>query len=154
MDKKIQPLIDIQFKVCNYCLKEKPLVDFHKNKQCSYGRTGTCKVCLANKRSVWYNSNRARRQEEANNRNRQRKAYIVEHFGGICFDCQQQYPQYVYEFHHLDPTQKDVNPSKALSWREDRMWKELDKCIMLCSNCHKIRHYKLGEKEDRDETTN
>ena len=33
------------------------------------------------------------RTRRANNRNRQRK-HIVEHFGGICFDCQQ-YPQYV-----------------------------------------------------------
>lgn len=75
---------------------------------------------------------------------------MVEHFGDKCYDCDTTFPQCVYEFHHLDPNEKDVNPSKALTWSEDRMWKELNKCIMLCSNCHKIRHFGLGESEDRD----
>ena len=55
---------------------------------------------------------------------------MVDHFGDRCHDCGNTYPQCVYEFHHLDPNEKDVNPSKALSWSEDRMWKELNKCIM------------------------
>ena len=89
-----------------------------------------------------------RRQDAANKRNRERKKLMAKHFGGCCKDCGVSYPQYVYEFHHTDPKQKDVNPSKALSWSEERMWKELNKCVMLCSNCHKIRHHSLGECED------
>jgi hypothetical protein len=139
------PLID--GRQCRGCQKVKPLSDFNKNKTCSKGRTRTCKECASSKRSSWYNANRRRRQEAANKRNQERKRLVVEHFGDKCADCGVTYPQCVYEFHHLDPNEKDVNPSKALGWSEDRMWRELDKCIMLCSNCHKIRHFGLGDCE-------
>lgn len=41
----------------------------------------------------------------------------------------------------LDPKQKDMNPSKALTLAKEKAWKELDKCVILCANCHKIRHF-------------
>ncbi len=116
------------------------------------GVTGTCRQCYNKKTAQWYRDNRERRQEAANKRNQQRKKVVVNHFGDKCHDCGHTYQQCVYEFHHLDPNKKDVNPSKALSWSEDRMWTELSKCIMLCSNCHKVRHFGLGEREARDET--
>lgn len=47
-----------------------------------------------------------------------------------------------YDFHHLDPTQKDFNLSGLNSARIN--WKtveeELDKCILLCANCHREEH--------------
>lgn len=140
-------LIDLQEgKNCNNCREYMPLFEFNKNKSCINGRTGTCKTCTSKARKQWYADNRQRRQEAANQRNQERKRLIVDHFGDKCHDCGNTYQQCVYEFHHLDPTQKDVNPSKALSWSEERMWQELNKCIMLCSNCHKVRHFGLGDR--------
>lgn len=132
---------------------EKPYSDFPPNKECTGGVTGTCRQCYNAKTTKWYRENRERRQQAANERNRKRKAEMVNHFGGKCHDCGGVFPQCVYEFHHLDPSQKDVNPSAALSWSKDRMWDELNKCVMLCANCHKVRHFGLGEREDRDDTT-
>lgn len=54
--------------------------------------------------------------------------------------------QYVLEFHHKDPTLKEhkistlLNAGKA---KDTILYKELDKCVVLCSNCHKIEHYNL-----------
>jgi len=140
----MQPLID-GFKRCRVCKEVKSISAYHPNKQCSQGVTGTCKPCSMVRVQQWYADNRSRRQDVANTRNRARKKMIVEHFGNKCNDCEQTFPQYVYEFHHLDPKQKDVNPSKAIGYGEEKMWKELNNCVMLCSNCHKIRHYGLGE---------
>ena len=128
-------------KICKVCKIEKPVTDFSPNKQCTLGVVGTCRVCCNARVSGWYSKNRKRRQDAANKRNRDRKALMVEHFGGRCNDCHGVFHQCVYEFHHLDPEGKDVNPSKALTWSEERMWVELEKCTMLCSNCHKIRHF-------------
>lgn len=46
------------------------------------------------------------------------------------------------DFHHLDPTEKDINVSDALKrgWTVERMQKEIDKCITVCSNCHRKVH--------------
>lgn len=46
------------------------------------------------------------------------------------------------EFHHLDPLQKDFNISNIkLTTFDKRTMEELDKCIMVCANCHREIHY-------------
>lgn len=137
-------------KVCTICKEDKPISDYHPNKHCKFGVVGTCKLCSKIRTTKWYSENRTRRQEVANTRNRDRKSDAVEMFGNKCHDCGQSYPQCVYQFHHLDPTKKDVNPSKALSRGVDKMLEELKKCVMLCANCHMIRHF---GKEAINETT-
>lgn len=43
------------------------------------------------------------------------------------------------EFYHLDSTKKDFSPSGITkSWGTIK--KELDKCILLCANCHREIH--------------
>lgn len=131
-----------QTKICRVCKVEKPLTSYHPNKTCSFGVVGTCKVCSSERIKGWYADNRERRQEVANSYNRKRKKKIVDHFGNKCHDCENVFPQYVYQFHHLDPSSKDVNPSYAITSNPNKMWKELEKCVMLCANCHMIRHHK------------
>ena len=133
----MRPLIAM--KVCNNCGESLPLSAFPPNKQCKGGVTGTCRECIRLKRKVWYAANKERRQDVANERNRKRKEAAVQMFGGVCLDCKQSYPNCVFEFHHTDPSQKDINPSKAFSsikWKD-----ELEKCVMLCANCHRVRHF-------------
>lgn len=42
------------------------------------------------------------------------------------------------EFHHINPFQKKANISDIKNW--DDMQKELDKCVLVCSNCHMEIH--------------
>jgi len=49
------------------------------------------------------------------------------------------------EFHHRDPAEKDPNWKRMRVSSLDRMKEELDKCDLLCSNCHKEVHYMEGE---------
>ena len=132
-------------KVCRVCGVEKELKAFHPNKSCSLGVTGTCRDCTRSRINKWYSDNRPRRQKAANDVNKRRKREVIEHFGGKCHDCGGVFPPCVYAFHHLDPSQKDVNPSQAIQNGPRSMWKELDKCVMLCANCHMIRHHGNGE---------
>lgn len=47
----------------------------------------------------------------------------------------------VLEFHHLDPKQKDREIALMYNLSLDRIKKEIDKCICLCANCHRILHH-------------
>lgn len=148
----MRPLIDAEMKSCRVCKEDKPLKAFHLNKSCKQGVVGTCRSCTGERVSGWYITNRSRRQSVANEKNRSRKQKVVDHFGGKCHDCSGIFPNCVFQFHHLDPSQKDINPSGAMARNEETMWIELKKCVMLCANCHMIRHHYKG-KEGVDETT-
>jgi hypothetical protein len=72
------------------------------------------------------------------------KLKAVDYKGGNCVSCGFNKYTAALEFHHSDPKQKDFGFSgKTVSW--DRMKKELDKCLLLCSNCHRAVH--SGELE-------
>lgn len=132
------PLIE---RICKVCGESKPLETYHKNKQCKGGHIATCRDCTNARVRSWLDKTRQTRRDVINERNRSRKAMAVERFGGKCLDCEGVFPQCVYEFHHLDMSEKDFNPSHAMGLSEERMWAELSKCVMLCANCHKIRHF-------------
>jgi hypothetical protein len=73
----------------------------------------------------------------AANRNRfDRKAKMIEYKGGKCLICGYNRCNRALTFHHLDPSKKDFNfaGSHTKKW----LWiqQELDKCVLLCQNCH------------------
>lgn len=45
------------------------------------------------------------------------------------------------DFHHVNPEEKDIEISKARrSWSHRRLLKEAEKCVVVCSNCHRKIH--------------
>lgn len=67
------------------------------------------------------------------------KEKIVLYKGGCCEKCGYDKCIRALEFHHLDPLQKDFNISGKMCAFE-KIKKEVDKCILVCSNCHKEIH--------------
>lgn len=105
-----------------------------------------------NRPSCEYKCNKCN-TEAVSKRRRLLKQIGITYLGGKCKDCNlvSEY-QEVYDFHHLDPSNKDFNiSSKGHTISEIRLKKELDKCVLLCSNCHRIRHaleYQAGTATD------
>ena len=56
-----------------------------------------------------------------------------------CMDCGIKYPPYVMDFDHRDPTDKVINIANAKFWSRKRLQSEVDKCDVVCSNCHRER---------------
>jgi hypothetical protein len=72
---------------------------------------------------------------------RKLKQMAVDYKGGKCEKCGYNKCNDALEFHHPDPTQKDFSISNGgCSQAWDKIRIELDKCIMLCSNCHREAH--------------
>ena len=68
------------------------------------------------------------------------KERAVEYKGGKCEHCLQTYQPAVFDFHHLDSSTKHKDPGLMMSCSDEKLFKELDKCILLCANCHRIEH--------------
>jgi DNA invertase Pin-like site-specific DNA recombinase len=73
---------------------------------------------------------------------RRTKIKLLEYKGGKCERCGYNKCTDALEFHHLDPNEKDFTIS-GKSWSFERLKKEAEKCILVCSNCHKEIHYNL-----------
>lgn len=66
------------------------------------------------------------------------KAAAIEYLGGKCVDCNFSGHQSAFDFHHLKNKSFTIGAVANKSW--DVIKEELDKCILLCRNCHSIRH--------------
>lgn len=79
--------------------------------------------------------------ERVTNRRREIKRMAVEYKGGCCSICGYNKCVAALQFHHIDPTLKDFaigSDGETRSWERTRI--ELDKCILVCANCHAEIH--------------
>jgi hypothetical protein len=122
----------IRVKTCSRCRLSKPIRDYYPKPRDPGETLAYCKPCFNA-----YTTERFRR----------RKRQAVEYLGGRCADCGGVYPYYVFEFHHLDPARKEMgfNQLRRRSW--EAVKREIDKCLLLCSNCHRIRHWREFDEE-------
>lgn len=67
---------------------------------------------------------------------RRNKKRIIEYLGGKCQICGYDQFDCSLEIHHMDPSTKSRTSNKVRSWRWDRIEREIQNCILLCSNCH------------------
>jgi hypothetical protein len=112
---------------CPRCQQHVPLADFYRRRD---GRDPTpyCKVCT---------------NRQAVERQQRLKKQAVEYKGGCCAVCG--YDRYVgsLEFHHEDDAVKEFNLSHAQCTSFEKIKTELDKCVLLCANCHREEHARL-----------
>lgn len=98
-------------------------------------------AAAAEKAKEWRQNNLEYIKQKQREDKRSRKIKAIAYLGGKCNKCQGIFHPAVYEFHHLDPTTKERDPSKMLSLKWERVTTELDKCILLCANCHRLTHH-------------
>ena len=67
------------------------------------------------------------------------KLESIKYKGNCCKNCGYSKCIDALEFHHIDPSEKEFSISGGIkSW--DRVKIELDKCVLVCSNCHREIH--------------
>ena len=64
---------------------------------------------------------------------------VINRLGGSCSICGYDRCLSALEAHHVDPRIKDFNISERLA-RLELIECELEKCVLLCSNCHREVH--------------
>lgn len=124
----------MEIKKCSICGKELPITDFaFRNKSKGTFRT-ECKKCHSQ-----YVANQYLERKQLVNKIKSEKG---------CAKCGEK-RSYVLDFHHLDPNEKDYNVARITSnsTKIETIKKEIEKCVVLCANCHREFHY-LEEKEN------
>lgn len=69
------------------------------------------------------------------------KVKAVAYKGGKCVSCGYNACLASLDFHHKNPAEKDPRWKTMRSWTFERVKQELDKCILVCRNCHGEIHY-------------
>ncbi len=90
----------------------------------------------------WYEQ----RKQHRTSKRREKKAEAVLKFNSCCSRCSGSFPDYVFEFHHTEPEHKEYSPSQLFMLCDEKINQELAKCVMVCSNCHKIIHHEDNYK--------
>ena len=67
---------------------------------------------------------------------KRRKQLFVDRFGGKCQICGYNKCINSLIFHHVDKNTKEFSPCDAMNISIERGEKELEKCILICANCH------------------
>lgn len=138
----------MSYKYCPGCDKSLDLTKFYKrNKKRKDGTFNTttqsiCIECSKIRRENYYNSNRAKEIEVRKIRESSIKSWFIEFKKTLsCSSCSED-RYYVLDFHHSDDN-KEYNISDIVQGRHSKetIMKEVNKCIVLCSNCHRALHH-------------
>lgn len=98
------------------------------------------------KRSLTVKERKKRRIESVKKRRKKLRLMSIDYLGGKCSKCGYNDCIDALETHHVDPNEKDFSLSMrglTRSWKKIK--KELDKCILVCANCHREIHYELNK---------
>jgi hypothetical protein len=129
-------------RLCKTCNKEKEDREFHSGKRDQY----SCKECNSEYKKQHYKKNKEKYIKKAKLK---RQEYRKEYYDWLstqkCKDCGIS-DHRVLEQDHID--NKSFNISKKVgSMRLESLMKELNKCEVVCANCHRIRTASRGDWE-------
>ena len=133
--------------ICNRCQKEKAVSEFNWRYKLMGIRQPTCRDCQNKQKAGWYEKNREThkantRTNKLNNR-AVAQAYIWDYLAcHPCVDCGEPDPV-VLEFDHVRGRKKDTVTNMAQhGYSIEAIQKEIAKCVVRCSNCHRRKTYR------------
>jgi len=103
--------------------------------KCSCGETNPVKF-YGNKRRI---CGKCHNQQNIK-RGHEKRLKAIRHLGGKCIKCGYMKYSCSINIHHTNPDNKDPNFSSMRGWSWKRIEKEMEECVLLCSNCHSAVH--------------
>ncbi len=131
-------------KFCASCGTYKSLGDFHKNKAKPDGLSWICKSCRVAKSKEYYQKDKAAYVARATQWNKKSYIKIRQLIAALkdvpCADCGQRFPSECMDFDHVRGKKLfDVASAPSRQLSEKRLLAEVQKCEIVCANCHRIR---------------
>jgi hypothetical protein len=137
--------MDMETKICVKCKEQKQLSEYNKRKTSQDGLDNRCRVCVNARRRNLIRGN-PKHIEAARKYRKHRQDFINEAKSKGCEICGYKKCTAALVFHHRDPSTK-VDTISNMACRcasvED-IRAEMDKCTLLCQNCHHELHISEG----------
>lgn len=136
-------------KRCSKCGKSLPISDFNKKGEGRY--QPYCRPCDNAQARDRYLKNRESHVKVIGERNRRYKNEIRTWIRRVkesspCHDCGVFYPWYVMDFDHVSGEKSgNISDFMARMVSKKKIQDEIDKCELVCSNCHRARTYTRRE---------
>ena len=155
---------EYRLKQCRRCKIDLPSEMFWENKTNKDGLQPYCKICQRAWRREW----RAKYKEKYgeydgkkyNQENGERFAqlksariaklyeWLNELKQAPCTDCKQTFNPVCMDFDHLDGSAKIKGITKMVNetYSKERIIQEIEKCELVCANCHRLRTWASGRE--------
>lgn len=136
-------------KTCTLCKQEKSLAEFNRNKQRSDGLQNVCRDCNRSRSRKYYAENKERHRAVIKKKKTEYKELLYKelwsHFlANPCIDCGEQDPR-VLEFDHVRGKERNISTMMASVCSWEKILVEIEKCEVVCANCHRKRTYKRSD---------
>lgn len=144
-------------KLCSGCNLVKPISEYFIRKDRPSGVVSRCKTCESERSEdrvddikqysrTYYEKNKDKICAKSKSVGDERMKYIYEYkINKPCVDCKQVFPPVCMDFDHIpEKGNKTFNLSQG-RWKTIEVIKEeLDKCELVCANCHRLRTLNRG----------
>src|SRR5690554_4154882 len=143
-----------ELRVCRTCKEEKSLSEYGVRRASKDGLMTQCKECNKKAQRVQYSSNKKyyldrNRELRASNRERYKKTKE----GKPCTRCGGLFPQVCMDYDHIDHKSKRLCVAQMMGYSWNVIQKEIDKCELVCANCHRIKTYETSTRQKQHRIT-
>jgi len=105
-------------------------------------KSGTyCPSCHNARSKEYYRTHPQSINDSVHNRRKRGRDFLNQHKNKPCVDCGILYPPYVMDFDHARG-EKEFQISPKITYSLKRLKEEIEKCDVVCANCHRIRSHK------------
>jgi hypothetical protein len=127
-------------RICNVCKEEKEDDNFlFRNKE-KGTKHSACSLCYKDIRKRSYEKNKKYYIDKSKRYEKDIRDWYHEIKSSLkCQECGFSHPAAL-DFHHIGKKESEVS-NIIKSCNKDRILEEIEKCIVLCSNCHRIHHF-------------
>lgn len=136
---------------CTKCNTKLPINFFSFRNKKTNTKHHICKICQKGYADKFYTKNKETHKEKNKailyGKIKKNTEVINKYKDAPCKDCNIRYPPYVMDFDHLSSITKISNISYMRSRRNvEEILKEISKCELVCSNCHRERTHNSGKR--------
>lgn len=134
-------------KQCSKCKEVKSFVEFNKSNTKKDGYHNLCRLCSNKLSKEHYENNKEHYLVSIKKRSKifkqERRKFLNNYKKEAgCKFCPENEPCCL-DFHHLNPESKENEISMMMESSFEKLQTEINKCIVVCSNCHRKLHAKI-----------